>query len=159
LDADDVLAGPGVLFELATILQREQPDALIAGNLQVRDGTVLPRPNRATADLLEPGHLVERLHRMATGDPSAELPSCNTVVRRGLSIRYPVVPSAEDHWYTATLLLEHGRLRVAVAPHLLYAIYRLRGGLTTQNQASEHYLGSRRALAAFARERIEKRSA
>lgn len=151
LDADDVLAGPGVLAELAAILRRERPDALVAGNLQVRDGVVLPRPNRATPELLDAERLLDRLDRMAAGEASAELPSCNTVVRRGLAMRYPQVPSAEDHWYTAALLLERRRLRIVVAPELLYAIYRLRGGLTVQNMAGDAYVTSRRDLAAFAR--------
>lgn len=156
LDADDVLAGPGVLAALTTILRRDRPDAVVAGNLQVRDGAVLPCPNHATPELLEPARLLERLERMAAGDPSAELPSCNTVVRRGLALRYPQVPSAEDHWYTAALLLERRRLRVVVATDLLYAVYCLRGALTVHNMAGDAYLASRRMLAAYARARIEQ---
>ena len=152
LDADDVLAGPGVLTEVAGLLRREQPDALLAGNMQKRDGVLLPLPNLASPELLESEQLLDRLARMAKGDPSAELPSCNTVVRRGLPLRYPVVTSAEDHWFTTALLL--GSARVVVAPGLIYAVYRLRGGLTVRNEATDAYLASRRALLAFARDHV-----
>jgi glycosyltransferase involved in cell wall biosynthesis len=151
LDADDTLATSTVFSELTRILRQDHPDVLLAGNLQVLDGEVLTRPNLATPDLLDPTGLLERLDRMARGDPTAELPSCNTVVRRGLAVRYPLVPSAEDHWYMTTLLLQRGRLRVVVASDLVYAIYHLRGRLTCENLARETYLESRRALAGFAR--------
>jgi glycosyltransferase involved in cell wall biosynthesis len=154
LDADDVLAGTGVLRELSAILARACPDALLAGNLQRRDGVVLSRPNLATPELLEPRGLLDRLGRMADGDPTAELPSCNTVVRRGLPLRYPLIASAEDHWFTVALLLERQAWRVLVAPDLIYAVYRLRGGVTVRNEATEAYRASRRALLAFAHERL-----
>jgi glycosyltransferase involved in cell wall biosynthesis len=154
LDADDTLATPTVLTELTSILRQDHPDVLLAGNLQARGSEVLARPNLATPDLLDPTCLVERLDRMARGEPTAELPSCNTVVRPGLAVRYPLVPSAEDHWYTTSLLLDRGRLRVVVAPDLVYAIYRLRGRVTVENLTSEAYFESRRSLAAFAREKI-----
>ncbi len=159
LDADDVLAGPYVLRELVENLERERPDALIAGNLQKRDGAILARPNRATADLLNPRALTERIERMAIGDPTAELPSCNTVVRRGLPIRFPIVASAEDHWLTTALLLGDHVWRVVVAPELIYSVYRLRGENTLQNEATAAYLACRRELLAFAREQLRMRLA
>ena len=151
LDADDALAGPWVLEDLAAILERARPDALLAGNLQKLGGEILERPNRATAELLDPERLVARLERMARGDAAAELPSCNTVVKRGLPVRYPDVASAEDHWFTVALLLAQPPWRVVVAPELIYSVYRLRGGLTARNMATETYLASRRALLAAAR--------
>lgn len=157
LDADDVLAGPGVLGEVASALRRERPDALIASNLQDHEGVVSPAPNVAVADLLDPDYLLDRLRRMATGDPSAELPSCNTVVRRGLGLRYPEVPSAEDHWFTVSLLLEP-RLSILPAPELVYAVYRLYGERTRQNEACGAYLRSRRELLRFAQARIRERA-
>ena len=151
LDADDVIAGPNVFRDLSAILERERPDALLAGNLQRLDDVILPRPNLATNELLEHERLVARLARMASGEPAAELPSCNTVVRRGLPLRYPVVTSAEDHWFTVSLLVARPRWRVVVAPELLYAIYRLHGTTTQRNQATPAYLASRRALLDAAR--------
>jgi glycosyltransferase involved in cell wall biosynthesis len=157
LDADDTLHGPEVLRELAERLREGRPDVLVAGNVQRRGGVVLAAPNRATSELLDPARLLGRLERMAAGDASAELPSCNAVVRRGLPHRYPMVHSAEDHWYLTALLLDQQRLRVHVAPDLLYAVYGLRGGLTLQNEASDRYRESRRALLAYARERLAAR--
>ena len=153
LDADDRLAGPGVLAELGSVLLRDRPDVLIASNLQSCDGSILPRVNRATPDLRDPECLVRRLERMAGGHREAELPSCNTVVRRGLTVRYPSVKSAEDHWYATMLLLDPG-LRVVLAPELVYAVYRLRGDLTRLNEKRRAYLESRRRLARFARARV-----
>jgi len=146
LDADDVLAGPTVIRDLSVVLARERPDALLAGNLQRLDDVILPRPNLATDELLDREQLVDRLARMALGEPAAELPSCNTVVRRGLPLRFPDVTSAEDHWFTVSLLFARPRWRVVVAPDLVYAIYRLRGAATRRNQATPSYLASRRAL-------------
>lgn len=153
LDADDVLASPTALRELAAVLRRERPDALIASNRQERQGVLLARPNTATADLLDPDYLLDRLRRMAVGDPSAELPSCNTVVRRGLPARYPDVSSAEDHWFTVSLMLDP-EVRVVTAPNLLYAVYRLDGARTQQNEAGGSYLRSRLELLRFAEARI-----
>lgn len=157
LDADDTLCSDEVISELAERLCRTRPDVLLAGNLQRRGDVVLPNPNRATSDLLDPVRLFDRLTRMASGDASAELPSCNTVVRRGLPHRYPMVHSAEDHWYLTSLLLDRETLRFHVAADLLYAVYGLRGGLTLQNELSDHYIESRRALAAHARARLASR--
>ncbi len=157
LDADDTLHGPDVLCELAEHLRAIRPDVLLAGNVQLRDGVVLADPNRATSDLLDPKRLLERLARMANGDPSAELPSCNTVVRCGLSHRYPMVPSAEDHWYMTELIMDQCKLHIHVAHELLYAAYGLRGGLTLQNELNHRYLESRRALLLHARERLTRK--
>ena len=151
LDADDVMAGPTVIRDLSTILERERPDALLAGNLQRLDGVILPHPNLATDELLDRERLAARLARMAAGEAAAELPSCNTVVRRELPLRYPLVTSAEDHWFTVSLLLDRPRWRVVVAPELVFAIYRLRGAATLRNQATPTYLASRRALLDAAR--------
>lgn len=154
LDADDTLHADDTLAALADRLRATRPDVLVAGNLQRRAGEVLPHPNRAVSDLLVPERLLDRLTRMAAGDASAELPSCNTVVRRGLPHRYPTVPSAEDHWYLTSLLLDRRSLRIHIATDLLYAVYGLRGGLTRENEASERYRDARRALVAYARARL-----
>lgn len=153
LDADDVLAGTDVLRTLGRVLQCDRPDALFASNLQRRDGVVLPEPNRAVSELLDPHYLCERLRRMAEGDPAAELPSCNTIVRRGLTLRYPAVASAEDHWFTVSLLLDP-IVRVSMASDLVYAVYNLSGEQTRQNELSGAYLDSRRALVQGVQARI-----
>ena len=156
LDADDVLAGPDVLRHVVAVLERGRPDVLVAGNWQALNGKRLPLPNSATLELLDAARLVARLQRMAEGDSGAELPSCNTIVRRGLPARYPLVHSAEDHWYLTTLLLGQRTWRVDVAADLLYAEYRLRGGLTKQNAKTDAYFRSRRDLLQFARRQLDE---
>jgi hypothetical protein len=61
------------------------------------------------------------------------------------------VASAEDHWYTVSLLLAQDCWKVAAAEGLIYAVYRLHGGLTTQNDEAGVYLRSRKELLVFAR--------
>lgn len=154
LDSDDVLAGRNVLQQLVGVLERERPDALVAGNWQVLEGQRLPCPNWATRELLDESLLLERLQRMADGDATAELPSCNTVVRRGLQVRYPLVTSAEDHWYSTTLLLGRRNWRIIVAEDLLFAEYRLRGAMTRRNANTDAYFRARRDLLDYARSQI-----
>lgn len=150
LDADDTLADSTVLAELSDRLRGERPDVLLASNCQsAPDGRVVGI-NRPESGLRDPKVLLRRLDRMAQGDTCAELPSCNIVVRPHLPLRYPVVCSAEDHWYVVQALLDP-TLRVRVAPELIYANYRLSGDLTTQNIERGRHQSSRRSLARFAR--------
>ncbi len=75
----------------------------------------------------------------------------------GLTHRYPMVPSAEDHWYMTELIMDRCKLHIHVAHELLYAVYGLRGGPTLQNEANHRYLESRRALLLHARERLTRK--
>lgn len=146
LDCDDELAGPGVLRRVDQLLRRRDPDVLFLGNRLRENGLLLDRVNRATAQLIERPYLAQRLAGMADGDPSAELPSCNTIIRAGLPLFYRPVPSAEDHWLMVDLLLRQGNLRRCFDEQLLWATYSLSGNLTAANRKGITYRESRLAL-------------
>lgn len=151
LDADDCLATNGVLATVLDHLTKTRPDALLGGNWQILDGVRLPVPNRASARLTEPGFLLARLQRMADGDTGAELPSCNLVLRRGLGLRYPVLPSAEDHGLLVEILLRPDRYRLCIVEELLYCDYTLSGRATEQARRADAYRQARLALLERAR--------
>lgn len=146
LDCDDELAGPGVLQMVDQLLHLHDPDVLFLGNQLRENDLLLDRVNRATAQLIERPYLAQRLAGMADGDPSAELPSCNTIIRAGLPLFYRPVPSAEDHWLTVDLLLRQGNLRRCFDEQLLWATYSLSGNLTATNRKGITYRDSRLAL-------------
>jgi len=153
LDCDDELAGPGVLRRVDQLLRRHDPDVLFLGNRLREKGQVLDRVNHATAQLIERPYLAQRLAGMADGDPSAELPSCNTVIRVGIPFQYPSVPSAEDHWLAVDLLMRPGNVRRRFDEQLLWATYSLSGNLTAANRKAIIYRESRLALLHVFRQR------
>ena len=146
LDCDDELAGPDVLRRIDDLLRRHHPDVLLLGNRLRERGRILERVNRATPELAEPAYLGGRLSGMADGEPSAELPSCNTIIRTGVAFAYPPAQSAEDHWLTVDLLLRRAELRLRFAEQLLWATYSLSGNVTARNRKGTTYRDSRIAL-------------
>lgn len=150
LDADDRLAGPDVLAQVQDRLHMHRPDALLAANWQLDGMCRRPFPNRPDFDMTAHGSILTRLRRMSVGDTTAELPSCNLVLRRGLGRRYRPEVSAEDHWMVVELLLSDTRTRTLLAPDLVYCDYSLLGAATQCNRHSEAYLDSRRRLLDFA---------
>lgn len=159
LDADDVFGDDTTLCRLERTFRRSQfslrgglrraPDAILASNLQLRDGREVGR-NVADGALLEPGRLLARLDGMARGDFTAELPSCNLVLGPAVDLRYPAVTSAEDHWLAVATLLSQRRYRVALAGDILHTVYTLGGRATAANHQSQAYGSSRRHLLAWA---------
>lgn len=155
LDADDVLEDPDVVasverrFRRSVSLpgrgRRAEPVALLAGNALEHHGRRLTRVNVPDGELLTPRGLRDRLSAMAEGDPCAELPSCNLVLRAGTPWRFPNVASAEDHWLTAAVLTS-AIGRVELLDDRLYCAYSLSGELTRRNRAGERHRASRRAL-------------
>jgi len=150
LDSDDRLASPSVLAAIERRARRLREsrrgrpvEALLFGNLQTRNGVVLPRPNLPGHEILTRGGLLERLAGMADGDPAAELPSCNLVLLRGSRARFPNLPSAEDHALVAALLV---RGRVATDDSIIQTIYRLGGNATAANLRNGVYRESRRRI-------------
>lgn len=146
LDCDDVLAGPRVLCEADELLRRHRPDVLLLGNRLREAGRVLNRLNRATPKLAETSYLAQRLAGMAEGDPAAELPSCNTIIRTNVAFVYPPVASAEDHWLTVDLLVRKAELALRSDEGLLWATYSLSGNATASNRRGTIYRDSRTAL-------------
>ncbi len=159
LDADDRLYDDSALarveakFKRVTVSRGHRASALLASNLQSRDHVVLPWPNLATSDLLDKSRLLERIAGMASGEPHAELPSCNLVLRPDVPARYPACRSAEDHWLTAALLLGSHRRAVMVDDDLMLTVYSLSGAASSGNHRKRAYLPARRALLAWARTR------
>ncbi|MDB4930546.1 MAG: hypothetical protein JWM10_3030 [Myxococcaceae bacterium] len=155
LDADDTLADASVVasverrFRSTLSLRgrgrRPEPLALLAGNALSANGRLLPRVNVPDGSLLTRAGLGDRLARMAAGDPLAELPSCNFVLRAGLPWRYTAVSSAEDHWLTVAMLTE-ARGRVALLDDRLYCTYSLSGALTQRNHATARHIAARSRL-------------
>jgi glycosyltransferase involved in cell wall biosynthesis len=146
LDADDELADEFVISKLEQIVEKNSPDAIIAGNyLRVND-TIIERINGADKSLLDKSMLLDRLYRMSLGIPDAELPSCNTFIKPECMISYPSKESAEDHWFTVALLLKSNTLQIYVAEDFLYSIYSLSGSLTNSNRKKDRYISSRKEL-------------
>lgn len=146
LDCDDELAGLDVLRRADELLRRHHPDVLFLGNRLREHGRMLERVNRATPELAEPAHLGERLAGMAEGEPAAELPSCNTIIRTSVAFAYPPAKSAEDHWLTVDLLRRRAELRLRFGEELLWATYSLSGAVTARNRKGTTYRDSRLAL-------------
>lgn len=160
LDADDVMEDSSVVASIERRFRctpsfrgrgrRAEPMALLGGNALVSDGRRLPRVNVPDGRLVEVCGLRDRLSAMAAGDPTAELPSCNLVLRAGAPWRYPKVTSAEDHWLTAAVLME-ARGQVELMEDRLYCAYSLSGELTRRNRARDRHRASREQLFEAAR--------
>lgn len=160
LDSDDVLADRMTVARLQRAFRRSvfslrcglrrPPDALVASNLQRRGRNIVGR-NVADGTLLNRHRLVERLEGMASGDLAAELPSCNVVLGPNVSLQYPRVSSAEDHWLTVGLLVRRQRYRISVDGDILHTIYSLDGAATRAARRTDAFSASRRRLLAWAK--------
>ena len=142
LDADDELADDLVISKMEQIIDNHNPDVIIAGNYQ-RKGNKITGRNMPGRDLLDSASLMERLRKMSLGDSEAELPSCNTFVKPEKMIKHHEKESAEDHWFTVSLLEQKHKLKIHIAEQLIYCIYSLGGLLTANNMKKEHYIKSR----------------
>lgn len=148
LDADDYLASEEVLAEVEKNY-RKGCEVLLGANLQLKDNVLSGFINRPTTKLLEDTYLLSRLERMAEGDFSAELPSCNVFIAPHIKIKYPNIQSAEDHWFTVQILIQKKELSIRIAPNLIYAVYSISGTLTKENRKIDLYLKSRKDLLTF----------
>lgn len=167
LDGDDTFGDDTTVFRVQRAFRRScfslrcglrrSPDALLASNLQTRGGIEVGR-NLADGRLLEAKQLLARIEGMAQGDFSAELPSCNLVLGPAVTLDYPMVTSAEDHWFSVALLLARPRYHLAVEGDILHTAYSLAGQATAANHASRAYGESRRHLLAWARRTLRERS-
>lgn len=145
LDADDRLAGPRSLAAACAAGDRAGARFVLGGNRLRKDGALQDRANPADERLRDPGHLLALLGKMAGGTAENELPSCNLLLARGCGWRYPDLPSAEDHWLVAELLLRHGGDGAILAAPF-YCDYTLNGPSTRASLAARRYRSSRRAL-------------
>jgi glycosyltransferase involved in cell wall biosynthesis len=145
LDADDRFTAPRSLAAACALAESRGVAYVVGGNRLRRGGALLERSNPATERLLDAGFVVRLLERMAEGVSENELPSCNLVLARGCGFRYPEVPSAEDHWLVADLLINRPHAgAILTAP--FYCDYTLDGEVTRASRRSDDYRGSRRAL-------------
>jgi len=146
LDADDYLASDDVLSRLEQIMDKYNPDAIIAGNKLAIGNKIIERINYAEKKLLDFDYLKDKLEKMTRGNPLGELPSCNTFIKPSVVIKYKNVESAEDHWFTVDLLLNKDRYNIYIAENILYSVYSLNGELTNQNRKNSNYIKSRKKL-------------
>ena len=146
LDADDVLLDEYALARIEAVFDRTDFDVLLCGNKQQRGGEVLEWVNMADLRLLDDQYLLYRLYEMSRGNPKAELPSCNTFIKPRVTTAYPAQVSAEDHWFTVSLLMQKKQLKIKIEEELLYCIYSLDGATTHANNQGDSYRKSRERL-------------
>ncbi|WP_452603220.1 glycosyltransferase family 2 protein [Pontimicrobium sp. MEBiC06410] len=156
LDCDDYLYNNTVLSAVEKIFEATNCDVLIAGNKQGKNNVILKGANKADKRLLNNTYLKSRLYNMSIGKAEAELPSCNTFIKPSVTVNYPEIESAEDHWFTIELLLNKERLNINIAEHLIYCVYSLDGNLTENNLVNNYYYKSRKALYQYFINQLEK---
>ncbi len=150
LDADDLLATENSLEALIAKGEEENSDFIIGSNLLKTNGRLTDSKNIASEEILKaPAKLAAFIQRFCLGQEVNELPSCNLVLRTGLSQRYPNFKSAEDHWMVAKLLLVSG-LKCSVVSEPFYSIYSLDGHDTAANKSEEIWGRQRNRLAEVA---------
>lgn len=150
LDADDRFASPDSLAAAVQLALASNARFVLGGNRLRVAGTLLEHANPATAELLRSDYVLSRLAGMARGEPEAELPSCNLLLATHAGWRYPTLPSAEDHWLVASLLLCHAR-EGAILTGPFFADYLLAGAVSSSNHEQARYLPARRLLLAAAK--------
>jgi len=154
LDADDIITNDYVVSEIESLFEQQNFDVLICGNHQSKDGKILEWKNQPSKMLLDDNFLLNQLEELANGNPKAELPSCNTFIKPTIKIDYPDQVSAEDHWFTVSLLLQKNKLNIHIDENLLYCIYSLDGFQTSNNQKNASYKQSRIELYHFAKNKL-----
>ncbi|WP_111710176.1 glycosyltransferase family A protein [Lutibacter citreus] len=143
LDADDEYSDEFVLSSIEKILDKNNPDLILAGNYLRKNNIICNRVNRSTAKLQDIDYLKERVLRMSEGDKSSELPSCNLFIRPNVLLPYPNIESGEDHLLLLNYLTSKKRYNWHFAESLLAVIYNLNGTSTSNNKNSNTYLASR----------------
>lgn len=154
LDADDVIYSENTISEIEKLFDDNNFDVLICGNKQVKNGIVLEWENKPSKKLLQNDFLLNQLSEMQRGNPLAELPSCNTFIKPCVKVEYPNKASAEDHWFTALLLMQKENLGILIDENLLYCFYSLDGFVTHSNKKTNNYFRSREELLHYCSEQI-----
>lgn len=147
LDADDEFASKHVLIDVVSnILKLDPPPVwVLSGNYLRIDGKIIERVNFPNKELKKSDILLEQLFRLKNLDMTAELPSCNLWIHRDISVSYPEIESAEDHWLVAKILIEYPDQGL-ILPEIVHTIYSLSGITTENNRKSGDYFTSRYLL-------------
>ena len=146
LDADDYLADEFVLSKIEKIMDKYNPDVILAGNNLSLNGKILEKNNYASKKLLDFNYLEKILYKMSEGIAENELPSCNIFIKPAVKIKYKEVESAEDHWFLVDILLNKNEYSIFIAENILYSVYSLNGELTKSNRKKNLYFKSRKQL-------------
>ena len=146
LDADDEYADEYVLSKIEEILDRENPDIILAGNYLRQEGRIIERKNIANRRFGEDDYLLSRLKQMSEGNPEGELPSCNLFIKPKVLKPYPDIKSGEDHALLSDYLIHQEIYKIYFAEDLLLTIYNLDGLATMNNKQTENYIQSRKEL-------------
>jgi len=149
LDADDVICSDEKISRIEKLFDEHNFDILMCGNKQVKNGKVLEWENKPSKKLLQDDFLLNQLFEMTKGNPKAELPSCNTFIKPTVKAEYPNKASAEDHWFTVSLLLQKEKLNILIDENLLYCLYSLDGFATHSNKQLNNYKKSRNELYSY----------
>jgi glycosyltransferase involved in cell wall biosynthesis len=141
LDPDDCFTS---IDSLAKIFSSISPGHLVvlAGNRQISSNNQIIGYNIPSSKLLNKSYLLGRLSRMAKGDFSSELPSCNLILKAGYRWKYPAKKSAEDHWMLVCILLKIKSKLIYITKKYLID-YKLGGSLTSLNLNNGKYIKER----------------
>lgn len=151
LDADDQLATPNSVEVLWKAGKKYNASYVIGSNLLKHAGKIQDALNIAESDvLLNRNHLIEFIEAFCSGQQKQELPSCNLLLKTHITLRYPNIRSAEDHWLLTRLLMLYPE-QAAVVSTPNYAIYTLSGNDTNNNKNNEIWQTQRKRLAEAAR--------
>lgn len=157
LDADDFIHDKTTISHIEKLFDQTDFDVLLCGNKQMKNGVILNWENRPTKRLLEDNFLLDQLYKMSEGKPKAELPSCNTFIKPTVKTDYPPKQSAEDHWFTVSLILQK-ELNIHIEENLIYSVYSLDGDTTADNRNSKIYLKVRKELCEYYRQHTVQRN-
>lgn len=146
LDADDELSDELVLSKIEACCKAYSFDVLLMGNYQRKNGLLSNYINKPDDSFLEDAHLLNRLQAMANAEWEAELPSCNVFFNPKIPILYPLIKSAEDHYFFVELLLQKSKYKIHINSELIYCIYSLDGFATKQNEFNGAYRQTRLEL-------------
>lgn len=154
LDADDTFVTD---IDILGELGRKHFDkaAVLFGNNQVDKAGQIVGRNMPSAHLLNTSYLLRRLRKMASGDFSAELPSCNLVLRLPTKWRYPALKSAEDHALLAKVCVT-APTELGIGKRVPLVNYTLNGPTTKDNHLNNRYLSSRHRVLHMASKWLKK---
>lgn len=147
LDADDELATPQSVEALWKEGIKQNASYVIGSNLLKKSGELQDFINIADPEiLLSSTKLNSFIEAFCSGKQEQELPSCNLLLRTDITLRYPNVRSAEDHWLLIRLLT-HYTEQAAIVPNPIYAVYSLNGNDTKKNRKNDIWKIQRKRLA------------
>ena len=150
IDSDDCLASEDSLLNVVSSIKDTSIKWLLAGNRQSKEGKIQSTPNMPQLQLMDSDYLIGKLEKMANGDSTEELPSCNIWTRADFAVSYPPMESAEDHWLLVHLLLNH-RNKGQILSNTVFSVYSISGGITKSNRTKGSYFDSRKALLNYAK--------